>query len=51
VVDDHKTGSIIKETQKIFLFKEDDLPPSLGKQAKEVNNSTNSILDVKGVGY
>jgi hypothetical protein len=51
VVDDHKTGSIIKETQKIFIFTDEDLPPSLSKQAKEVNNSTNSILDSKAIGY
>ncbi|KAA3622218.1 MAG: hypothetical protein DWQ02_26445 [Bacteroidetes bacterium] len=51
VVDDLKTGSVIKETQKISLFSDKDLPPSLSKQAKEVNNSMNSILDVHGVGY
>ncbi len=51
VIDDLKTGSVIKEIQKISLFSDKDLPPSLSKQAKEVNNSMNSTLDVNGMGY
>lgn len=50
VVDDLKTDSVIKDIQKITLFTAEDLPPSLSKKSKDVNNSMNSVPDGK-VGY
>ncbi len=51
LVNDLKTGSILKDTQKIGLFTSKDLPPSLSKNPKEPNNSMNSIKALKDLGY
>lgn len=51
VIDDLKTGSILKDTQKIHLYKEKDLPPSLSKKAKEENNTMNSVKSKNGLGW